>query len=243
LPALALLLACAGCGKKESPVKTPVKAPVKTEKPAPQKKPERPAPARLLLTQAGGGADGAVLLRLCVWPNPGQTAGVPDQVEFWKTSNRWANAYAKLETEISVVKTGKVETLYRVAPAARLAGGEKIKAAVHWGTNRVESGPVVIDRPPTGAVDRLQAEFDSAMLTGDYAAALNVASNRIQLDEKAYEGYWMAGLAHEGLANREAARQACQRALELYPPSTRERLREPPVVLRRKLENLDKQEK
>jgi hypothetical protein len=53
----------------------------------------------------------------------------------------------------------------------------------------------------------------------------------------------MAGLAHEGLANREAARQAYQRALELYPPSTRERLREPPVVLRRKLENLDKQEK
>jgi tetratricopeptide (TPR) repeat protein len=136
-----------------------------------------------------------------------------------------------------------VETLYRVDAAARLAGGEKIKAAVHWGTNRVESGPVIIDRPPTGAVDRLQAEFDSAMLTGAYAAALNVASNRIQLDEKAYEGYWMAGLAHEGLANREAARQAYQRALELYPPSTRERLREPPVVLRRKLENLDKQEK
>ena len=88
LPALALLLACAGCGKKAAPLK----APLKTEKPAPQKKPERPAPARLLLTQAGGGADGAVLLRLCVWPNPGQTAGVPDQVEFLKTSNRWANA-------------------------------------------------------------------------------------------------------------------------------------------------------
>lgn len=234
-----MLLAGAGCGKKESPVKAPVAQPVPQKKEIPQKK-ESQAPARLALIHAWSGADGSALLRLCVWIKPGQLAGAPDQVEFWKASNRWASAYERLGRELPVLKTGAVETLYRVDPGANLAAGEKLKAVVRWGTNRVESGPVIIDAPPTGTVDRLQCEFDRAMLAGDYTTALGVSSNRIRLDDKAYEGYWMEGLAWEGLTNRASAQQAYRRALERYPQSTRDSFREPPVVLIQKLRNLNR---
>ena len=204
--ALAVLAAGAGCKKKTAPSEPAAVAPAAEQKPA-------EAPARAVLTHAWGGGDGAAMLRLCVWTNSGQLAAAPDKVEFLAASNRWGGAYGKVEQGIAVMKTGAVETIYRVDPAARLGAGAKLKAAVWWGTNGVESGPVILAEAPTGTVERLDGEFDWAMLAGDPAAALQAASNRIRLDEQAYEGHWMEGLALEAMNNREAARAAYERAL------------------------------
>jgi hypothetical protein len=144
--------------------------------------------------------------------------------DLWSQPIRWlarhaAEAPFDITSNVQRTTTHGAAATYRIAPAARLVAGVRLRAVMKIDDREVASSTVTVPElePSTAPAMRLERSARVARALGDTAALLDAGNALVGLDPQRFAGHWYRGLALEKRDELGAAERAYVKAVACLP--------------------------